>query len=152
MNLNACTHIHFLGIGGIGMSALARFFHAMGKQVSGYDKTETLLTQTLQHEGINVYYEESVNRIPLELRNHTAKEKTVVVWTPAVPADHAELIWFRENEYTLMKRAQVLGLIAEATRTFAIAGTHGKTTTTTLTAHLMRSAGIDCSAFLGGIS
>jgi UDP-N-acetylmuramate--alanine ligase len=152
MNLNACTHIHFLGIGGIGMSALARFFHAMGKQVSGYDKTETQLTRTLQQEGITVYYEESVNSIPLELRNHTAKEKTVVVWTPAVPADHAELVWFRENQYTLMKRAQVLGLIAEATRTFAIAGTHGKTTTTTLTAHLMRSAGIDCSAFLGGIS
>lgn len=152
MNLNACTHIHFLGIGGIGMSALARFFKAMGKVVSGYDKTETALTRALQQEGIDVYYEESLQRIPLELKHAGAKAHTLVVYTPAVPADHAELIWFREQQYTLMKRAQVLGLIAEATRTFAIAGTHGKTTTTTLTAHLMRSAGIDCSAFLGGIS
>ncbi|MCA6362565.1 MAG: UDP-N-acetylmuramate--L-alanine ligase [Bacteroidetes bacterium] len=152
MNLNACTHIHFLGIGGIGMSALARFFKAMGKRVSGYDKTETALTRMLQQEGIDVYYEESVQRIPLELKHAGAKETTVVVYTPAVPADHAEMQWFREQQYVMMKRAQVLGLIAEATRTFAIAGTHGKTTTTTLTAHLMRSAGIDCSAFLGGIS
>ncbi|MCU0433905.1 MAG: UDP-N-acetylmuramate--L-alanine ligase [Bacteroidia bacterium] len=152
MNLNACTHMHFLGIGGIGMSALARFFRAMGKSVSGYDKTETALTRALQQEGITVYYEESLQRIPLELKHAGAREKTVVVYTPAVPADHAEMQWFREHNYVMMKRAQVLGLIAEATRTFAIAGTHGKTTTTTLTAHLMRCAGIDCSAFLGGIS
>jgi UDP-N-acetylmuramate--alanine ligase len=152
MNLNTCTHIHFLGIGGIGMSALARFFNAMGKTVSGYDKTETTLTRTLLQEGIDVYYEESLKRIPLELKHAGAKENTLIIYTPAVPADHVEMNWFKEQHYTMMKRAQVLGLIAEATRTFAVAGTHGKTTTTTLTAHLMRSAGIDCSAFLGGIS
>lgn len=152
MNLKSFQHIHFLGIGGIGMSALARFFYAMGKTVSGYDKTETALTRALVEEGITVYYEEAVERIPETVRNATGKLTTLIVWTPAVPADHAELRWFRDHDYTLLKRAQVLGLIAQATTTFAIAGTHGKTTTTTLTAHLLRSAGVDCSAFLGGIS
>jgi UDP-N-acetylmuramate--alanine ligase len=152
MNLQTIKAVHFLGIGGIGMSALARFFHTMGKTVSGYDKTETTLTQTLQQEGIVVYYEENSNRIPEQVRAIENRSSTVVVWTPAVPTDHAELVWFRQHEYTTMKRAEVLGLITKSTQTIAIAGTHGKTTTTTLTAHLLRTSGIDCSAFLGGIS
>lgn len=152
MNLEAIKAVHFLGIGGIGMSALARFFRAMGKTVSGYDKTKTALTQALQLEGISIYYEENTENIPERIRNVENRSSTIIVWTPAVPSDHAELVWFRQYNYTIMKRAQVLGLITKSTTTLAIAGTHGKTTTTTLTAHLLRSSGIDCSAFLGGIS
>lgn len=151
MNLSKLTHVYFLGIGGIGMSALARFFRASGKAVAGYDKTATALTGHLQEEGIAIHFEENVSLIP-EAFTNAPKENVLVVWTPAVPADHAELVYFRENNYTLMKRAQVLGMITESTRTIAIAGTHGKTTTTTLTAHILRTAGVDCSAFLGGIS
>lgn len=151
MKLSHITHVYFLGIGGIGMSALARFFRASGKAVAGYDKTPTVLTGELQQEGIEIHYEENTALIPSAFMN-AAKENLLVVWTPAVPADHAELAWFRENNFTIMKRAQVLGLITENSRTIAVAGTHGKTTTTTLTAHLLRTAGIDCSAFLGGIS
>lgn len=152
MNLEKIHSVYFLGIGGIGMSALARFFLASGKQVSGYDKTATALTGELQQEGIAIHFEEDLSLVPQQVTDSANKENVLIVWTPAVPADHAELVWFRANGYTLMKRAQVLGLIAAHTKTIAIAGTHGKTTTTTLTAHLLRTAGIDCSAFLGGIS
>jgi UDP-N-acetylmuramate--alanine ligase len=151
MKLDKLTHIYFLGIGGIGMSALARFFAASGKSVSGYDKTSTELTGELQREGIEIHFEENVSLIPDAIKN-VAKENVLVVWTPAVPVDHAELVWLKRNEFTIMKRAQVLGLIAGQTKTIAVAGTHGKSTTTTLTAHILRTAGIDCSAFLGGIS
>jgi UDP-N-acetylmuramate--alanine ligase len=152
MKLNQLTHIYFLGIGGIGMSALARFFRASGKIVAGYDKTSSELTDKLMKEGIQIHFEENISLIPKEFLNTNGKEKILIVWTPAVPKDHAELVWFTENNFTLMKRAQVLGLIAGETNTIAIAGTHGKTTTTTLTAHLLKTAGVDCSAFLGGIS
>lgn len=151
MKLEKLTHIYFLGIGGIGMSALARFFLASGKSVSGYDKTATELTAELQKEGIEIHFEENVERIPAGVKN-AAVENVLVVWTPAVPADHAELSWLKQNGFTIMKRAQVLGLIVGQTKTIAVAGTHGKSTTTTLTAHILRTAGIDCSAFLGGIS
>jgi UDP-N-acetylmuramate--alanine ligase len=151
MKLDKLTHIYFLGIGGIGMSALARFFAASGKSVSGYDKTSTELTDELQREGIEIHFEENVSLIPDAVKNGS-KENVLVVWTPAVPVDHAELVWLKRNEFTIMKRAQVLGLIAGQTKTIAVAGTHGKSTTTTLTAHILRTAGIDCSAFLGGIS
>ena len=147
MNLKNIHSVYFLGIGGIGMSALARYFRAMGKQVSGYDKTRTELTDELQREGIDVHYEEDISKIP-----QAPKEATLIVWTPAVPVDHQELAHLRAMEYTIKKRAEVLGMITKETRTIAIAGTHGKTTTSTLTAHLLRSAGLDCSAFLGGIS
>src|ERR1041385_7379599 len=152
MKLNNLTHIYFLGIGGIGMSALARFFVASGKKVFGYDKTATALTYELIGEGIPVHFEENISLLPSEIIHATDKEKVLVVWTPAVPKDHAELAWFEKNGFTIMKRAQVLGLITASSTTIAIAGTHGKTTTTTLTAHLLKTAGIDCSAFLGGIS
>ncbi|HTL83094.1 MAG TPA: UDP-N-acetylmuramate--L-alanine ligase [Bacteroidia bacterium] len=143
-------HFYFIGIGGIGMSALARFFHASGKSVAGYDKTPSSITDELQREGIPVHFEDEVKKISDAIKNDPAG--TLVVWTPAVPEDHNELSWFRSNKYRMMKRAEVLGLITSDSTTIAIAGTHGKTTTTTLTAHLLRSSGIDCSAFLGGIS
>lgn len=151
MKLDKLTHIYFLGIGGIGMSALARFFRSSGKSVSGYDKTATALTDELQREGIKIHFEENVEQIPSEIKN-AAVENVLAVWTPAVPVEHKELEWLKRNNFTIMKRAQVLGLIVDQTRTIAIAGTHGKSTTTTLTAHILRTAGIDCSAFLGGIS
>jgi UDP-N-acetylmuramate--alanine ligase len=151
MKLEKLAHIYFLGIGGIGMSALARFFLASGKSVSGYDKTETELTGELQREGIEIHFEESVSGIP-EVVKSSPVENVLVVWTPAVPVDHAELVWLKQNGFTIMKRAQVLGLIVGQTKTIAVAGTHGKSTTTTLAAHILRTAGIDCSAFLGGIS
>jgi UDP-N-acetylmuramate--alanine ligase len=151
MKLDKLTHIYFLGIGGIGMSALARFFLASGKSVSGYDKTATELTGELQQEGIEIHFEENVALIPDAVKNAPV-ENVLVVWTPAVPNDHAELTWLKQNGFTIMKRAQVLGLIVGQTKTIAVAGTHGKSTTTTLTAHILRTAGIDCSAFLGGIS
>lgn len=146
------TAIYFLGIGGIGMSALARFFHASGKKVSGYDKTATDFTNELISEGIAIHFEENISLIPVEIREANEKEKILVVWTPAIPADHKELIWLQQNGFTIMKRAQVLGMIVQHSNTIAVAGTHGKSTTTTLTAHILRTAGVDCSAFLGGIS
>ncbi|MDQ3108590.1 MAG: UDP-N-acetylmuramate--L-alanine ligase [Bacteroidota bacterium] len=151
MKLDKLTHIYFLGIGGIGMSALARFFVASGKSVSGYDKAATDLTSELQQEGIKIHFEENVSLIPEAVKNSPV-ENVLVVWTPAVPTDHAELSWLKQNGFTIMKRAQVLGLIVGQTKTIAVAGTHGKSTTTTLTAHILRTAGVDCSAFLGGIS
>ncbi len=152
MKLNQLTHIYFLGIGGIGMSALARFFRASGKAVAGYDKTPSQLTDELRAEGIQIHFDENVSLIPKEFSMLANKNNILVVLTPAVPRDHAELLWFEKNNFTVMKRAQVLGFITNETTTVAVAGTHGKTTTTTLTAHLLKTAGMDCSAFLGGIS
>jgi UDP-N-acetylmuramate--alanine ligase len=150
MNLERITHVYFLGIGGIGMSALARFFLAAGKVVAGYDKTQTQLTDELVQSGMDIHFEENVSKIPASFL--VARENVLVVWTPAVPVDHAEMQYFRNSGYRLMKRAEVLGLITSHSRTLAIAGTHGKTTTTTLTTHLLRTGNVDCSAFLGGIS
>jgi UDP-N-acetylmuramate--alanine ligase len=150
MNLSRITHVYFLGIGGIGMSALARFFHAMGKVVAGYDKTPSALTKELEQEGIDINYSEHKLLIPQSLPKETAH--VLVVWTPAVPESGLHVQYFRSSGYTMMKRAQVLGLITGDSTTVAIAGTHGKTTTTTLTTHLLKTAGVDCSAFLGGIS
>ncbi|MBI3512343.1 MAG: UDP-N-acetylmuramate--L-alanine ligase [Bacteroidetes bacterium] len=150
MKTHHLHNIYFIGIGGIGMSALARFFLASGKKVSGYDKTPSAITDELQKEGAVIHFDDEVKNIPEEIRKST--EGVLVVWTPAVPEDHHELNWFRSENYKLMKRAQVLGLITDDAHTIAIAGTHGKTTTTTLTAHLLRTGGIDCSAFLGGVS
>jgi UDP-N-acetylmuramate--alanine ligase len=142
---------YFLGIGGIGMSALARYFHTQGHHVLGYDKTRTALTTELEMEGIAVHYDDSVLEIP-QLVKLTHREKVMVVYTPAIPKDSIELNWFLENEYVLMKRSQVLGLITEHSKTIAVAGTHGKTTTSTLIAHILQHAGFGCNAFLGGIS
>jgi UDP-N-acetylmuramate--alanine ligase len=138
------NEVYFIGIGGIGMSAIARFFHAGGVKVSGYDKTSTVLTKELQASGIAVHYDENVELIP--------KKADLVVYTPAVPTEHKELVYYRENGYKVVKRSDVLQIISESSFNICIAGTHGKTTITTMVAHLLRDSGFGCNAFLGGIA
>ena len=144
MNLSDIHTIYFIGIGGIGMSALARFFRHHGAEIHGYDRSETELTRALTAEGMHIHYDDDPQHIP--------ENVDLVVWTPAVPREHRELNWFLEHGYPLKKRAEVLGIISRSKRCIAIAGTHGKTTTTTMTAYLLRACGVDASAFLGGIS
>jgi UDP-N-acetylmuramate--alanine ligase len=147
MNLNQIHNIYFIGIGGIGMSALARYFKTIGKNVSGYDKTQTQLTNELQQEGIEVHFEDNINLIP---RGYYV-ENTLVVITPAVPVFHSEWNYFNERNYNVKKRAEVLGLITKDTFCFAVAGTHGKTTTSSILAHILYDCGLDVTSFLGGI-
>ncbi len=142
---------YFLGVGGIGMSALARYFNHYGKSVSGYDKTKTLLTSQLEEENIACHYEENVELLKSILKNYN-KEEILIIFTPAVPLDHTEYLYLKENNYTILKRSQVLGEITKQFKTIAIAGTHGKTTTTTMVSHLLKNSGINCFAFMGGIS
>ena len=149
MQLNQLKYGYFLGIGGIGMSALARYFHAIGIRVSGYDKTPTALTQQLIEEGIEIHFEDLGEGIGEQVLNDP---NTLVVWTPAIPASHEELRFFRQKNYHLMKRAEVLGMITKGLRGFAVAGTHGKTTTSTMLAHIFQQAQVEVNAFLGGIS
>jgi UDP-N-acetylmuramate--alanine ligase len=149
MNLEQIENIYFVGIGGIGMSALARYFKSLGKNVAGYDKTETALTKELVKEGMQVHYTDCVLDIPEEYKN---KNNTLIINTPAVPLDHQEYTYFKENGFEIKKRAEVLGIISNAKNVLAIAGTHGKTTTSTMVSHLLKSSEIECSAFLGGIS
>lgn len=149
IQLNSITHLYFVGIGGIGMSALARFFHASGGFVAGYDKTETQLTRELQAEGIQVVFDDSLAAFDWSVFKPAS---TLVVYTPAVPNDHAQLLWFQQNGFEVYKRAKVLGVISEGLKSICISGTHGKTTTSTLTAHLLKQSQVDCHAFLGGIS
>ena len=144
MELKDIKAVYFIGIGGIGMSALARYFHAKGVKVSGYDKTETPLTAELVKEGIKVYYNEDVERAP--------KEIELVVYTPAIPADHQELQYYRENGYRVVKRSDVLQMITASSLNICVAGTHGKTTISTMIAFLLQESGHGCNAFLGGIS
>jgi len=148
-NLNNIQNIYFLGIGGIGMSALARFFHTQGKKVAGYDRVSTILTQLLEQEGMDIHY---VDDVKLISASYSDKEKTLIIYTPAVPSDHKEFIFFKEQGFTIKKRAEVLGMISLTKDVIAIAGTHGKTTTSTMVAHLLKQSHLDCSAFLGGIS
>jgi len=143
--------VFFLGVGGIGMSALARWFCAQGKQVYGYDKTQTRLTDELEKEGIIIHFEDSVENIAQDLKNQ-ALENVLVVYTPAIPSNNAELSFFQDSGYTLKKRAEVLGLICSDYYTVAVAGTHGKTTTSSMVAHLLKHAGKDIVAFLGGLT
>ncbi len=152
MNIKFDTveRVYFVGIGGIGMSALARYFAKQGKLVCGYDRTQTKLTVELEGEGISIHYADDVNLISKEFRNNV--NGTLVVYTPAVPQNHTELEFFVNNGYTIVKRAQALGVIAGAKKTLAVAGTHGKTTTSSLLAHLLSKSSIGCDAFLGGIS
>ncbi len=140
--------IYFIGIGGIGMSNLARYFMLQGKSVAGYDRMETPLTQALVAEGAKVHYEDYVRLVPAEFLD---KEKALVVYTPAVPASHSELQFFRQNGFAIMKRAQLLGEVTKASDAVCVAGTHGKTTVSSMIAHLLRQSGVDCNAFLGGI-
>lgn len=140
--------IYFVGIGGIGMSNLARYFLLKGKKVGGYDRTETMLTKSLHDEGAFIHYEDDVYSIPAPFLD---KGKTLVVYTPAVPASHSELLYFRENGFVVMKRAQLLGEITSNSDAICVAGTHGKTTVSSMIAHLLRQSHVDCNAFLGGI-
>lgn len=143
------TRFYFLGIGGIGMSAIARYYQARGFEVAGYDRTKTKLTEDLQGEGMEICYEDNETAIPPKFLD---KNKTLVILTPAVPENHPQLVFFREKEFQVMKRAEVLGYITRQNKGICIAGTHGKTTTSTITAHLLRQSKVDCNAFLGGIS
>ena len=142
--IDKLNEVYFIGIGGIGMSAIARFFYAGGVKVSGYDKTPTVLTKELEASGIKVHYEENLELIP--------KNPDLVVYTPAVPAEHRELVYYRDNRIKVVKRSDVLQIITESSFNICIAGTHGKTTITTMVAHLLRDSGFGCNAFLGGIS
>ncbi len=144
VKLNDIQKIYFIGIGGIGMSALARYFKSRGAAVSGYDKTSTPLTRELEEQGITIHYEEQVDLAP--------KDVDAVVYTPAIPAAHAELVYYRENGYTVVKRSDVLQWITEGSFNICVGGTHGKTTVTSMIAHLLRHSGYGCNAFLGGIA
>lgn len=147
MNLNQIHNVYFIGIGGIGMSALARYFKAIGKNVSGYDKTETELTKELNQLGIAIHFEDNINLIPEDYY----VENTLVVITPAVPKSHSEWNYFLERDYEVKKRAEVLGIITKDTFCFAVAGTHGKTTTSSILGHILFQSGADVTAFVGGI-
>lgn len=144
--------VYFLGIGGIGMSALARYFMAAGLQVAGYDRTSTTLTDELRREGMDIHFSDELDRIPAQMRDPRTKDETLVVLTPAIPANHNELVFFRKEKYGVMKRSEVLGFITSSAPTFAVAGTHGKTTTSSILAHLLIKARLNCTAFLGGIA
>ena len=141
--------VYFVGAGGIGMSALARYFLKRGLVVAGYDKTPSELTRQLEREGMLIHYEESVDEIPQACRQ---PDSCLVIYTPAIPAEHKELVFFREYGFEIQKRAQVLGTLTREHRGLCVAGTHGKTTTSTMCAHIMHQSSLDCNAFLGGIS
>ena len=149
MNLETIKNIYFIGIGGIGMSALARYFLFHKKEVAGYDRIPSELTRKLAKEGALIHYEESVNNIPDAFKKN---KETLIIYTPAIAAEHKELLYFQENGFNLKKRAEVLGLITHSSKGLCIAGTHGKTTTSTILAHLLHQSHIGCNAFLGGIS
>ena len=149
MNIETIKSVYFVGAGGIGMSALVRYFLFKGKVVAGYDRTPTPLTETLISEGAQIHYEENVDLIPEACKD---KESTLVIYTPAVPQEHEELVYFRNNGFEIQKRAQVLGTITHSSKGLCVAGTHGKTTTSTMTAHLFHQSHVECTAFLGGIS
>ena len=149
MEIKDIKAVYFVGAGGIGMSAIARYFLNKKLVVAGYDKTPSNLTHDLEKEGMSIHYEENINLIPEECKD---KETTLVIYTPAIPADHKELVYFHEKGFTIEKRAQVLGTLTRTHKGLCVAGTHGKTTTSTMCAHIMHQSHIDCNAFLGGIS
>lgn len=148
MEMQKITSVYFVGAGGIGMSALARYFRAKGKQVAGYDKTPSDLTAALIDEGIRIHYTDDITLIPEDCKQI---DSTLVIYTPAIPETHTELNYFKTNGFTLMKRARVLGEITRTERGLCVAGTHGKTTTSSMLAHLLKQSHVDCNAFLGGI-
>ena len=149
MELKDIKAVYFVGAGGIGMSAIARYFINRGLVVAGYDKTPSALTRQLEKEGMVIHYDENVDEIPQACRD---KASCLVVYTPAIPATHKELSYFRENGFEIQKRAQVLGTLTRTHKGLCVAGTHGKTTTSTMCAHIMHQSHVDCNAFLGGIS
>ena len=147
--MSSVHKVYFIGIGGIGMSNLARYFHLNGKQVAGYDKTPSSITRALETEGIQVVFDQEVTVVPESFLN---AQDTLVVYTPAVPKSHVQLNYFKDNNFNIYKRAQVLGLITKDTYCLAVAGTHGKTTTTTILGHILKESGASVTAFLGGVS
>lgn len=149
MELKDIKAVYFIGAGGIGMSAIARYFIHRGVVVAGYDRTPSALTKQLEKEGMLIHYDENVDEIPHACRD---KATCLVVYTPAIPAAHKELTWFRDNGFEVQKRAQVLGILTRTHKGLCVAGTHGKTTTSTMCAHIMHQSHVDCNAFLGGIS
>ena len=149
MDVNTLKAVYFIGAGGIGMSALVRYFLSIGKKVAGYDRTPSELTQKLIAEGAAIHYEESVESIPADFHDVAT---TLIVYTPAIPASHAELNYFQKNGFIIQKRSQALGMLTQSGKGLCVAGTHGKTTTSTMTAHLLHQSSVGCNAFLGGIS
>ena len=149
MELKDIKSVYFVGAGGIGMSAIARYFLHIGVVVAGYDKTPSALTKELEKEGMDIHYEENVALIPAACKDASS---TLVIYTPAIPQEHQELVYFHENGFTIEKRAQVLGTLTRSHKGICVAGTHGKTTTSTMCAHIMHQSHVDCNAFLGGIS
>lgn len=149
MNTNTLKAVYFVGAGGIGMSALVRYFLSKGKAVGGYDRTASAQTEKLRQEGADIHYEDNVALIPEVFLNPAT---TLIVYTPAIPAEHKELTYFREHNFEIQKRAQVLGMITQTERGLCVAGTHGKTTTSTMAAFLLDNSHVKCNAFLGGIS
>ena len=149
MDIKDIKAVYFVGAGGIGMSAIARYFLHRGLVVAGYDRTPSALTRELEKEGMAIHYEERVDLIPLPCRQPSS---CMVIYTPAVPNDHAELVYFREHGFEIEKRAQVLGTLTRMHKALCVAGTHGKTTTSTMCAHILHQSHVDCNAFLGGIS
>lgn len=147
MNINNIHNVFFVGVGGIGMSAIARYFVALGKNVAGYDKTPSQITSDLEILGVEIHFEDDIKNIPISYLN---KEKTLVIFTPAIPKNQSELIYFKENNFNVLKRSQVLGMISKKTFCLAVAGTHGKTTTSAILGHIMKS--VNATSFLGGIS
>ena len=144
LDIKNISRVYFIGIGGIGMSALARYFSSKGVTVSGYDKTETNLSKQLQQEGINIHYTDDINLLDTDAQ--------LIVYTPAVPKEHKEFIYYQQNNYTLLKRSDVLGRITDDSFNICVAGTHGKTTISAMIAHILRDSGYGCNAFLGGVS
>ncbi|MEG2150506.1 MAG: Mur ligase family protein, partial [Bacteroidaceae bacterium] len=149
MDIKTIKSVYFIGAGGIGMSALVRYFLSKGKNVGGYDRTPSELTEKLIKEGAKIHYEEGVSFIPQE---YLDKKTTLVIYTPAIPQEHTELMYFTQNNFEIYKRSQVLGMITRTEQGLCVAGTHGKTTTSTMAAHLLHQSKVDCTAFLGGIS
>ena len=149
MELKDIKSVYFVGAGGIVMSAIARYFLHIGVVVAGYDKTPSALTKELEKEGMDIHYEENVALIPAACKDASS---TLVIYTPAIPQEHQELVYFHENGFTIEKRAQVLGTLTRSHKGLCVAGTHGKTTTSTMCAHIMHQSHVDCNAFLGGIS
>jgi UDP-N-acetylmuramate--alanine ligase len=149
LNLERIHNVYFIGIGGIGMSAVANYFKSNGKNVVGYDKVSTKITNALQQMRIDVHFEDSINLIPSEFKDN---QQTIVVYTPAIPKNNLELNYFLEHDFTVLKRSEILGEITKNTFCLAVAGTHGKTTTSTILGHILKESGVNATSFLGGIS
>jgi UDP-N-acetylmuramate--alanine ligase len=152
VNFNNIHNVYFIGIGGIGMSAIARYFNYIGKNVAGYDKTASELTNKLQEEGIDIHFEDNIDCVPDIFKNLEEIKNTLIIYTPAIPSNQSELSYFTEKKFNIKKRSVILGEISTQYKTIAVAGTHGKTTTSSLIAHILKEAGINIIAFLGGVT